>query len=75
MLKAASTSLTGSASSCTLSTGSLPPPTACSRDAKKIFEAALSESRRMSMSFITPEHILLALLAVGDTTSRALFEG
>ncbi|KAL4441273.1 hypothetical protein ABPG77_011510 [Micractinium sp. CCAP 211/92] len=46
-----------------------------SRDAKKIFEAALSESRRMSMSFITPEHILLALLAVGDTTSRALFEG
>ena len=29
----------------------------------------------MSMSFITPEHILLALLAVGDGTSRTLLEG
>lgn len=48
---------------------------ACSRDAKKVFEAALMESRRMSMSFITPEHIALAVLAVGDTASRALLEG
>lgn len=52
----------------------LPAP-ARSREAKKIFETALMESRRMSMSFITPEHILLALLAVGDGTSRTLLEG
>ena len=46
-----------------------------SREAKKIFETALMESRRMSMSFITPEHILLAVLSVGDATSRRVFEG
>lgn len=40
-----------------------------------MFEAALMESRRMSMSFITPEHILLAVLAVGDASSRKLLEG
>ena len=33
------------------------------------------ESRRMSMSFITPEHIFLALLSGGDSLSRSLFEG
>lgn len=33
------------------------------------------ESRRMSMSFITPEHIMLAVLAVGDVSSRKLLEG
>lgn len=46
-----------------------------SREAKKVFESALMESRRMSMSFITPEHIALAVLAVGDAGSRALLEG
>lgn len=40
-----------------------------------MFEGALMESRRMSMSFITPEHIALAVLAVGDAGSRALLEG
>jgi hypothetical protein len=45
-----------------------------SREAKKVFETALMESRRMSMSFITPEHILLAVLAVGDATSRRIFD-
>jgi ATP-dependent Clp protease ATP-binding subunit ClpC len=45
-----------------------------SREAKKVFEAALMESRRMSMSFITPEHIFLAVLSTGDATSRKLFE-
>lgn len=46
-----------------------------SREAKKIFETALMESRRMSMSFITPEHIMLAVLSVGDATSRRVLEG
>ncbi len=45
----------------------------CRREAKKIFETALMESRRMSMSFITPEHIILAVLSVGDPTSRRVF--
>jgi ATP-dependent Clp protease ATP-binding subunit ClpC len=45
-----------------------------SREAKKIFETALMESRRVSMSFITPEHILLAVLSVGDATSRRVLE-
>jgi ATP-dependent Clp protease ATP-binding subunit ClpC len=33
-----------------------------SAEAKRVFETALMESRRMGMSFIAPEHIFLALL-------------
>lgn len=58
-----------------LPTPPCPPLHRRSREAKKVFEAALMESRRMSMSFITPEHVLLAILAVGDTASRKLLEG
>lgn len=46
-----------------------------SRDAKKVFEAALMESRRMAMSFIAPEHLLLAVLSAGDSDSRRLLGG
>ena len=52
----------------------LPAPALRSREAKKIFECALVESRRMSMSFITPEHIFLALLSVGDSESRSVMQ-
>ena len=37
--------------------------------------APLQESRRMGMSFIAPEHLLLALLSVGDAGSRRLLAG
>ncbi|GAB4819073.1 hypothetical protein N2152v2_006119 [Parachlorella kessleri] len=43
-----------------------------SRDAKKIFELALVESKRMGMSFIAPEHICLAVLSGGSEDSRRL---
>lgn len=44
------------------------PPTDApfSTEAKAVFECALRESRKMNMSYIAPEHILVALLASGD---------
>eukprot|EP00854_Cymbomonas_tetramitiformis_P000973 gene973-1489_t len=37
-----------------------------SQGSKRVFEAALEESRRLSMSYIAPEHICLALLNSED---------
>jgi ATP-dependent Clp protease ATP-binding subunit ClpC len=43
-----------------------------SHESKRLFEAALLESRRMSMSFIAPEHILLAILSCSDSDLAVL---
>ena len=43
-----------------------------SRAAKTLFEAALQESRRMGMSFISPEHVFLATANCDDTDVAAL---
>jgi ATP-dependent Clp protease ATP-binding subunit ClpC len=45
-----------------------------SRDAKRVFESALSESRRLGMNFIAPEHVLVALVSIGDVGARRVLE-
>lgn len=42
--------------------------------AKKVFEAALSESKRMGMTFIAPEHVLIALLSINDDDTQAVID-
>mmetsp|Transcript_2300 Transcript_2300/g.5774 ORF Transcript_2300/g.5774 Transcript_2300/m.5774 type:complete len:943 (+) Transcript_2300:213-3041(+) len=43
-----------------------------SRDSKRVFEAALTESRRLGMNFIAPEHIAIACLTLVDSGARAV---
>mmetsp|Transcript_31819 Transcript_31819/g.90376 ORF Transcript_31819/g.90376 Transcript_31819/m.90376 type:complete len:930 (-) Transcript_31819:498-3287(-) len=43
-----------------------------SRDSKRVFEAALTESRRLGMNFIAPEHIIIACLTLVDSGARAV---
>mmetsp|Transcript_13989 Transcript_13989/g.33044 ORF Transcript_13989/g.33044 Transcript_13989/m.33044 type:complete len:748 (+) Transcript_13989:281-2524(+) len=43
-----------------------------SRDSKRVFEAALTESRRLGMNFIAPEHIIVACLTLVDSGARAV---
>ena len=44
------------------------------RGSKDLLERALQESRKMGMSFITPEHLALAALEAGGDTSRAVLD-
>ena len=46
-----------------------------SRAGKRLFEAALQESRRMGMSFITPEHVFLAVIVSDDEDVNQLVQG
>ena len=46
-----------------------------SRAGKRLFEAALQESRRMGMSFIAPEHIFLAAIVCDDKEAMELIHG
>lgn len=41
-----------------------------SSEAKSVFESALRESRRMDTRYIAPEHILVALLSMGNIRAR-----
>ena len=45
-----------------------------SMGAKKVFEAALLESKRMGMTFISPEHVLIALLSINDEGTQAVID-
>ncbi|GFR52667.1 hypothetical protein Agub_g15261 [Astrephomene gubernaculifera] len=41
-----------------------------SRDVRKMFEAATHECKRSNVNFISPEHILLAMLSMADCNGR-----
>lgn len=45
-----------------------------SKESKSLFEQSLIESRRMGMSFIAPEHILLAVISSSDPGLLALLD-
>jgi ATP-dependent Clp protease ATP-binding subunit ClpC len=46
-----------------------------SRAVKRLFEAALQESRRMGKNFITPEHVFLAVIVSDDEDVNQLVQG
>uniref|UniRef100_A0A7S0WMJ2 Clp R domain-containing protein n=1 Tax=Chlamydomonas leiostraca TaxID=1034604 RepID=A0A7S0WMJ2_9CHLO len=45
-----------------------------SRDVRRTFEAATNECKKAGVNFISPEHILLAMLNMHDSTGRRIFE-
>ncbi|KAK9830429.1 hypothetical protein WJX72_011733 [[Myrmecia] bisecta] len=45
-----------------------------SADAKRVYEAAATESKRSGHHFIGPEHILIAVLSIGDVGARTVVQ-
>ncbi|KAF6252630.1 ClpD chaperone, Hsp100 family [Scenedesmus sp. NREL 46B-D3] len=45
-----------------------------SREVRKTFEAATNECKRSAVSYISPEHILLAMLNQSEATGKRVFE-
>ncbi|BDA47991.1 ATP-dependent Clp protease ATP-binding subunit ClpA homolog [Coccomyxa sp. Obi] len=45
-----------------------------SRDAKRVFESAAEEARKLGQNYITPEHVVLALLTVGNAGTKKVIE-
>lgn len=56
------------------STAEPPKDLPFSPEAKRLFENSLTESRRMGMSFIGPEHILLAVLSSDDPDLKSFLQ-
>ncbi|MGB3402807.1 MAG: ATP-dependent Clp protease ATP-binding subunit [Microcoleaceae cyanobacterium] len=54
--------------------GMMPPEIPFTPRAKRVFESALKEGRQLGDNYITPEHILLGLLADGEGVAAKVLE-
>ncbi|EIE27350.1 ATP-dependent Clp protease ATPase subunit [Coccomyxa subellipsoidea C-169] len=45
-----------------------------SRDAKRVFETAAEEARKLGHNYISPEHVVLALFSVGNVGAKQVIE-